>query len=118
MSENGYRNVVVVRENGKISDFQLIMMSFRPVSFFEIEDHYEELCQEIIESVDNLSVRAKMLQFVSVFKSTIDTKSIEPMEKFLSENHQDKLSRKQLDGICNSIETFIQQDLNQPHLYN
>ncbi len=118
MKDFRYRNVVNVRENGQISDFQLIMLSFRPISFYEIDDNYEELCQEIIDQVDNVTQRSSMLQFISAFKSTIDSQSVEPMRNYLKALNTGRLSLEQQDGICKSIQSFLEYNANQTHLYN
>lgn len=118
MKDNRTRNVVSVRENGQISDFQLIMMSFRPISFFEIEDSYDELCLEIDSQVENGPIKDKMLQFVSVFKSTIDAKSLEPMIEFLSDFNDSQITPTQLNSIYQSLELFIDYSQSKPSLLN
>lgn len=108
-------NAVAVLENGQIFDFQIIMVSFRPISFFEIDDSYDELVAEIKRTTQDGALQDKMLEFIQAFKSTIESKTIEPLSSFLKSNGEARLDPKQIEGIYQSIQTYLSFESNQNH---
>lgn len=116
MSETEKSQVVIVNMNPADSNVQIIIPPFRPVSLYEIEDSFDEICEEIQTSIHEPAVADSIIEFVSAFKETLDDGDILPLMEYFGNTNIQNLNVGELRLLFDSLRDFLNQNKNKNRL--
>lgn len=112
------KQAIILHENGEQFDFQILLLNFRPVSFYEIEHGFDELSHELNESAIHAEAKPRILAFLDAVRQALEDKDVTSLKDYLSDPEHGHFDARQQASVVKAVEMFLATDADKPHLFN
>lgn len=115
MSKEKKTQIIMVNKSLSDDTIQIVMPPFRPISMYEIEDHYDSVVSEIESNISDKELKDHLVGFVSAFKESIDNKDVLPIAEYFMQYGANHSEPTDMIKMFELLGEFIEQasDVNR-----
>lgn len=110
------KQVVIMNLNPVTMELQIIIPPFRPVTLDEIEEDYEELCDEISASIEDDLIAEAIVILLGAFKETLEDGNILPLMDYFGKAQFANIQPEEIQAIFDSLHEFMDDNHRDPKL--
>lgn len=108
MKETDVQRIIIMSEGTLASGPQIVFPYFRPISFYEIDDDFDNLVKEINATQAEEAYKKEIILLVTLFKDSLEEGNANPIFEYFLFNHPEAVDIEQLEDMMDILNKFIE----------